>query len=102
MDSLESNENRRPKSPATKDILDNNIPNIYEGLQPSNKAWRMNRPKKSDSAYYSFSRRIDFSHGKAEFYECPTEECLKAFVYHFNDCAKILAHAHEALASSLE
>ena len=102
MDSLESNENRRPKSPATKDILDNNIPNIYEGLQSSNKAWRMNRPKKSDSAYYSFSRRIDFSNGKSEFYECSAEECLKTFVKHFNDCAEILKHTHEALASKLE
>ena len=102
MDSLESSDNRSPRSPATKKKLDNSIPAIFEVLQLSDKGWRMNRPKKADSAYYSFSKKINFPCPKTEFYECSTEECLKTIVDHFNECAEILMDVHEGLASCLE
>ena len=102
MDSLESSDNRSPRSPATKKKLDNSIPAIFEVLQLRDKGWRMNRPKKADSAYYSFSKKINFPCPKAEFYECSTEECLKTIVDHFNECAEILMDVHEGLASCLE
>jgi len=102
MDSHESNENRSPESPAIKKILDNNIPNIFDAQELSDKGWRMNRPKKSDSAYYSFSRKIFSSNDKKEFYQFSAEECLKTIVDRFNECAHVLSQVNQELASRLD
>jgi hypothetical protein len=100
MDSHESNENRSPESPAIKDILAKNIPIIFDTQELSDKGWRMNRPKKSDSAYYSFSRKIFSSNDRKEFYQCSAEECLKTIVDRFNECAHVLSQVNQGLASS--
>ena len=102
MDSHESNENRSPVSHAIRNMLDNNIPKIFEAHAQELRTdkWRMNRPKKSDSAYYSFSRKIFSSNDRKEFYQCSAEECLKTIVDRFNECAHVLSQDNQGLASS--
>ena len=102
MDSLESSGNRSPRSPATKKKLDNSIPGIFEALQLSNDEWKINRPKKMESAYYSFSKKINFSDEKKEFYQCSTEECLKTIVDQFDKCARVLMQVNQQLTLSLD
>lgn len=91
---------RKQQSATVRKALDGSIPRLFELLQLKRFGWRLNSPRTTTSAYYSFSKKIRFPPGRQGFADCTFNEVLIAVRESAEECIMLFKHIEERLAST--
>ncbi len=91
---------RKQQSATARMALDGSIPRLFELLQLKHFGWRLNPPRTTTSAYYSFSKKIEFPPGSQGFADCTFKDALIAVRESTEECIKLFRQVEEHLTST--